>query len=150
MHHITAKLHRSSTHSNGEGTKEQVAARDREKRKLMEWESQKKPLDYAQIMVDPNKKIVGHSSKVLRYDDFELIKTLGTGTCHLIGCDYARRRSIDECIISRATNQYCDRHICSSMACQTRQCKARRSQQGVCAQEVTQDGWYASRPYLSS
>lgn len=80
MHHITAKLHRSSTHSNGEGTKEQAAARDREKRKLMEWESQKKPLDYAQIMVDPNKKLVGHSSKVLRVDDFELIKTLGTGT----------------------------------------------------------------------
>jgi len=79
MHHITSKLHRSSTHSNGEGGKEQIAARDREKRKLMEWEAQKAPLDYDQIMVDPNKKMVGHSSKVLRYDDFELIKTLGTG-----------------------------------------------------------------------
>jgi len=78
MHHITSRLHRSST-SNGD-SKENMAARDQEKKKLAEWEADKKPLEYDQIMVDPSKKVVGHSSKVLKYEDFELIKTLGTGT----------------------------------------------------------------------
>lgn len=78
MHHITSRLHRSST--NGEGdSRETVTAREREKKKLMEWQNEKRPLDYDQILVDPNKKMVGHSSSVLRYNDFELIKTLGTG-----------------------------------------------------------------------
>ncbi|KAI4778808.1 Pkinase-domain-containing protein, partial [Aureobasidium sp. EXF-8845] len=33
-----------------------------------------------QILVEPNSKPVGHSSKVLRREDFDLVKTLGTGT----------------------------------------------------------------------
>jgi protein kinase A len=74
-------LHRSST-SNGD-SRENMAAREQEKKKLAEWEAEKKPLEYDEIMVDPSKKVVGHSSKVLKYEDFELIKTLGTGRTHL-------------------------------------------------------------------
>ncbi|KAF2224223.1 kinase-like domain-containing protein [Elsinoe ampelina] len=71
---ITSRLHRSST-SNGDSFE-----RDRERRRLCDWEAEKQPLDYEQILVEPSRKLVGHSSKVLRCEDFELIKTLGTGT----------------------------------------------------------------------
>ena len=81
MHHITNRLHRSSTSNGGHHEREDAAAREREKRKLCDWEAEKKPMSYDEILVDPNKKLVGHSSKVLRYEDFELIKTLGTGEC---------------------------------------------------------------------
>ena len=58
-------------------------ARDKEKRMLAQWEEVKRPLSPAQIPIDANQKMVGHSSQVLRQEDFELVKTLGTGmdTC---------------------------------------------------------------------
>ena len=54
-----------------------------EKRMLAQWEEVKRPLSPVQITIDANQKTVGHSSRVLRQEDFELIKTLGTGmdTC---------------------------------------------------------------------
>lgn len=54
-------------------------ARDEEKRKLAHWEDHKHPLSPSQIHMDPARKLVGHSSGVLRREDFELLKTLGTG-----------------------------------------------------------------------
>ena len=54
-------------------------ARDEEKRSLAQWQDLKTPLEPGQIDEDPDRKMVGHSSDVLRQDDFELIKTLGTG-----------------------------------------------------------------------
>lgn len=56
-----------------------MRAREEEKNKLAAWEDNKRPLEYDQILVDPSRKVVGHSSKVLRREDFELLKTLGTG-----------------------------------------------------------------------
>ncbi|CAD0106316.1 unnamed protein product [Aureobasidium uvarum] len=53
-------------------------AREEEKSRLLAWEAQKQPLEYDQILVEPNSKPVGHSSKVLRREDFDLVKTLGT------------------------------------------------------------------------
>ena len=52
-----------------------------EKNLICHWESdsQKTPLSPSQIAKDPSEKLVGHSSKVLRKDDFKLIKTIGTG-----------------------------------------------------------------------
>jgi protein kinase A len=50
-----------------------------EKRSLAHWEDRKRPLSPGQIDVDPEKKPVGHSSKLLDQDSFELVKTLGTG-----------------------------------------------------------------------
>lgn len=75
MHHITSKLHRGSS-----ADKENVMAREEEKRKLAEWQAEKQPLEIAQIKRDPQSKPVGHSSKVLKCEDFDLVKTLGTGT----------------------------------------------------------------------
>ena len=46
---------------------------------LADWEAGKRPLEPAEIAVDPNRKMVGHSSKHLRCEDFQLLKTLGTG-----------------------------------------------------------------------
>jgi protein kinase A len=54
-------------------------ARDEEKHNIALWENQKHPLEPGKIEQDPEQKMVGHSSNVLRQDDFELIKTLGTG-----------------------------------------------------------------------
>jgi protein kinase A len=53
--------------------------REEEKQTLARWEDQKHTLSHDEIDKDPEKKVVGHSSKVLREEDFELIKTLGTG-----------------------------------------------------------------------
>ncbi|KAF1958056.1 serine/threonine-protein kinase YPK2/YKR2 [Byssothecium circinans] len=53
--------------------------REEEKHNLMQWEEQKQPLEPGQIE-HQDQKTVGHSSHVLRQEDFELIKTLGTGT----------------------------------------------------------------------
>jgi protein kinase A len=50
-----------------------------EKQQLAQWEAHKHTLSPDEIDMDPASKPVGHSSKVLRQDDFELIKTLGTG-----------------------------------------------------------------------
>jgi protein kinase A len=60
--------------------KENYTQREDEKQKLAEWEAEKRPLEPDQVAENPNKKPVGHSSKYLKKDDFELIKTLGTGT----------------------------------------------------------------------
>ncbi|KAF2276293.1 serine/threonine-protein kinase YPK2/YKR2 [Westerdykella ornata] len=54
--------------------------REDEKQKVAQWVDQKQPLSPNEIHQDPDKKVVGHSSRVLRQEDFELIKTLGTGT----------------------------------------------------------------------
>jgi protein kinase A len=81
MHHIMPKLHIGSSRDK-EGRKESssnVRAREEEKSRLIAWEAHKQPLEYAQILVEPNSKAVGHSSKVLRREDFDLVKTLGTG-----------------------------------------------------------------------
>ncbi|EMC94181.1 hypothetical protein BAUCODRAFT_75293 [Baudoinia panamericana UAMH 10762] len=69
----------SQSHGDG-GDKENYAEREQEKTKLVEWDSSKAPLEPSEIIIDPAKKPVGHSSKYLRKDDFELVKTLGTGT----------------------------------------------------------------------
>ncbi|KAH9874282.1 hypothetical protein IAQ61_004913 [Plenodomus lingam] len=54
--------------------------REEEKQTLAQWEARKRTMSPDEIDVDPSQKAVGHSSKVLREEDFELIKTLGTGT----------------------------------------------------------------------
>jgi protein kinase A len=53
--------------------------REEEKQTLAHWEDHKRTLSPDEIDKDPEKKVVGHSSKVLREEDFELVKTLGTG-----------------------------------------------------------------------
>ena len=44
-----------------------------------QWYS-KGPMEPEEILEDPKDKVVGHSSSTLRCEDFELMKTLGTGT----------------------------------------------------------------------
>ncbi|CAK4030361.1 kinase DC2 [Lecanosticta acicola] len=81
VHNITSRLHRAShSHSHSNADKENCKEREEEKTRLAEWEAEKRPLEPDQIVVDPQKKPVGHSSKLLRREDFDLVKTLGTGT----------------------------------------------------------------------
>ncbi|KAF2681758.1 Pkinase-domain-containing protein [Lentithecium fluviatile CBS 122367] len=67
-----------STHERQDSAMER--ARDEEKHNIALWGEQKRPLEPGRIDEDPDHKMVGHSSNVLRQEDFELIKTLGTGT----------------------------------------------------------------------
>lgn len=76
VQNIASRFHRMSQST----ADKDYNAREEEKQKLAEWEANKTPLEPSEIIVDPQKKPVGHSSKVLRKEDFELIKTLGTGT----------------------------------------------------------------------
>lgn len=64
--------------------------REAEKRTLAEWEAHRHTLSPDDIDTDPAHKPVGHSSKVLRQEDFELIKTLGTGAPPAAACPCPR------------------------------------------------------------
>ena len=55
-------------------------AREEEKQKLVDWTAEKRTLEPSEISTSPSKKPVGQSSKHLRREDFDLVKTLGTGT----------------------------------------------------------------------
>lgn len=83
MQHHRDKKEGSSPHHSGPLHDRNDSAMDRpreeEKRTLAQWEQQKGTLSPDEIHKDPEQKVVGHSSKVLREEDFELIKTLGTG-----------------------------------------------------------------------
>lgn len=60
--------------------KENYSARESEKQRLADWEAEKRTLEPSEVAQNPSKKPVGHSSKYLRREDFDCIKTLGTGT----------------------------------------------------------------------
>jgi protein kinase A len=53
--------------------------REDEKRMIAQWADHQEPMSPSDIMRDEDDKMVGHSSRALRQDDFQLIKTLGTG-----------------------------------------------------------------------
>lgn len=46
---------------------------------VSQWEEETRTMSPSQIVMEPEQKKVGHSSHHLRLDDFELLKTLGTG-----------------------------------------------------------------------
>lgn len=81
MHHLVPHSMRSS--HNGESHHhyhpEKMTQREQEKQHLANWEAERQPLEPDVVAQDPAKKRVGHSSRFLRCEDFELIKTLGTG-----------------------------------------------------------------------
>ncbi|WPH05045.1 Hypothetical protein R9X50_00794400 [Acrodontium crateriforme] len=77
VQNLASRFHRMSQSA---ADRENYAAREEEKQRLADWEADKRTLEPSDIINDPQKKPVGHSSKVLRKDDFDLIKTLGTGT----------------------------------------------------------------------
>lgn len=90
VQNIASRFHHRSSQSNGDAgddpprrsrsDRASNAAREEEKQKLTQWEAEKRPLEVSEIIIDPQKKPVGHSSKLLRREDFDLVKTLGTGT----------------------------------------------------------------------
>ena len=78
VQNIASRFHRMSQSA---ADRENYAAREEEKQRLVDWEADKRALEPSEIAsIDPAKKPVGHSSKYLRKEDFELVKTLGTGT----------------------------------------------------------------------
>lgn len=78
MHHLvphSMRSHNDESHHYSQ----QMSQREQEKHHLAAWEQEKGPLEPDAVAQDPSKKRVGHSARYLRCDDFELIKTLGTG-----------------------------------------------------------------------
>lgn len=83
--HLLPKLTGSKSNERN-GAKESNAHdaphRDQEKQFIAQWEDESRPLEPDEITIDH--KRLGHSSSSLRPDDFDLIKTLGTGTHSLL------------------------------------------------------------------
>ena len=57
-----------------------IRQREDEKQFISHWEDEKRPLNPDEVNQNPEDKRLGHSSRALRVDDFDLVKTLGTGT----------------------------------------------------------------------
>lgn len=55
--------------------------RQREKDFITKFSDQQRPLQPEEIVAEGRRKELGASSRALSVDDFELIKTLGTGRC---------------------------------------------------------------------
>jgi len=139
MHHIMPKLHIGSSRDK-DGRKESRSeasannrAREEEKSRLLAWEAQKQPLEYNEILVEPNSKPVGHSSKVLRREDFDLVKTLGTGM---------RLQSDRRLQAAYANHKRPHRHICKSLARELGDAEEGGCRKGLCSQDTTKDRWY--------
>ncbi|KAL1633568.1 cytochrome c oxidase subunit 1 [Diplodia intermedia] len=80
MHHLVPHSMRSSHNDDPHHHySQQMAQREQEKHHLAAWEADRQTLEPDVVAQDPAKKRVGHSSRHLRCEDFELIKTLGTG-----------------------------------------------------------------------
>lgn len=78
QHHLMPWHHRSSdVEKDHEAEKRRVAH-------LAEDLTGKAPMEIEEILKDPNEKPVGHASQSLTVDDFELMKTLGTGESLII------------------------------------------------------------------
>jgi protein kinase A len=83
---LTNPLHRS--HSNDKRKNFNQAECNKEKDFVAQYKSCE-VLSPEEIEQDPRNKALGSSSRSLRVEDFELIKTLGTGTatfCLMISC----------------------------------------------------------------
>ena len=80
----------------------------------------KEVLPQEQIALDPANKKLGHSSPHLRLSDFELMRTLGTGT--------------DKSPHKYAPKLTKTRYICSSMAVPFCQPSTRRPEQDLCSE----------------
>ncbi|KAK7551461.1 kinase-like domain-containing protein [Phyllosticta citricarpa] len=88
MHHLVPHSLRNNHNQNGttaaadhsSRTPDEAQMRQQEKRIIADWQAEKAPLDPDAVATDPAKKRVGHSSRHLRCEDFDLLKTLGTGT----------------------------------------------------------------------
>ena len=85
--------------------------REEEKRMLAQWADHQGPLTPGETTTDAEHKMVGHSSQALRQDDFELIKTLGTGASGTGGsarfvrpcfADPRAHRNLCACVVSPA------------------------------------------------
>lgn len=63
-----------------ETTDHERKSRAEEKELLSRWQELKRPLSPSQVAEEPGRKMLGHSAKYLHVEDFELLKTLGTGT----------------------------------------------------------------------
>lgn len=81
---------------------------------------------------DPVNRKLGFSSRKLKVTDFELMKTLGTGTSA-----HSSWRLIETDVLSR--------HFCTSLAGAARKSKARRQEQGVCVESLKKGRWYGLR-----
>lgn len=76
-------LHRSSV--DGKKDKDDPAEHQKEKDFIIDFERHPEPLSPDHIAEDPKHKKLGHSSHQLKIEDFQLIKTLGTGESRPIG-----------------------------------------------------------------
>lgn len=111
--------------SNAQGAPRDQSAREQEKRFIVHWEEEQRPLEPDEITEDLNQKRLGQSSSSLRPEDFKFMKTLGTGMK-----PRPKRRS------RRLRSTL--RHLRTSMAGETSKAKEHRRRQSLCAQGSAQ------------
>lgn len=78
-HSYATQNAQQDSHSPRHENQDDMIAHEEEMDFISQWEEEKRPLSPSQITMGPAQKKIGHSSHHLRLDDFELIKTLGTG-----------------------------------------------------------------------
>ena len=77
---------------------------EQEKHFIAEFAEQQTPLPPEQVQKDPRNKELGRSSRGLSVEDFELVRTLGTGAFNTW---------------EEKANADLDRDFCASVACET-------------------------------
>ena len=74
--------------------------RDEERAFIAQFDNEPRPLSPRLIAEDPKNKKLGMSSKTLGLDDFELLKTLGTGKTTSPGCAVCNHLRLDPLTVS--------------------------------------------------
>jgi hypothetical protein len=78
-HHSDAYHHDQHHKKPEHGSREEKRLHERETKQILSWEKDKHTLRPEEIVKRGEDKHVGFSSETLRCDDFDLLKTLGTG-----------------------------------------------------------------------
>lgn len=114
--------------------------RQQEKRIIADWQAEKTPLDPDAVATDPAKKRVGHSSRHLRCEDFDLLKTLGTGRTlfDLSAVVASKVRRLLEGL--QAKHRAFHRNFCTSVAGAPSKSSPGRRGQSLCPQDSAKSG----------
>jgi hypothetical protein len=102
---------------------------EQEKQFIAEFAEQQHPLPPEEVQQDPRNKELGKSSKALSVDDFELVRTLGTGACCGNGCFWS---------CEGVHADIGDRDFCASVACEAGESPTRGSRQSVRFESIAQ------------
>lgn len=107
---------------------------EQEKQFIADFAEEQHPLPPDEIQQNPRNRELGGSSRGLSVQDFELVRTLGTGAC----CACCLPGGIAGCERLHADSLRGNRDVCASVACQAGKSQTRGSRQGVRIESAAQ------------